>query len=72
MDIKKVFAYIPTDDFYRLKNRCKKENISIDQCLTKIVKAYGNGANIVHIATPIKNKHAKSTGADYKGIKNEN
>lgn len=67
MEFKKVFATISNDDFYAFSKRCKKENISIGQCFTKIVRAYANGANIIHISDPKKKKviHHKPTGVNY-------
>ncbi len=65
MEIKRIFATISTDDFYAFSKRCKKEDISIGQCFTRIVSAYANGANIIHVKDLKKDKHHKATGVNY-------
>ena len=65
MEIKNAMATVSKDVFYAFVKRCRKEDVTVGNCLATLIKSYSNGANIIHVKDPKKKKHHKYTGANY-------
>lgn len=69
MDIKNVYATVPKNDFHAFANRCNKDEVSLAGKLAELIKGYAYGGKMV--MPEKKKKHHKSTGVDYKNIKEQ-